>query len=57
MVLAHLSRRCNTPEAARAAVEPVLRAAGFVGRLVVATQDAPLAPFPLTEVLELPLAF
>ena len=56
VVLAHLSRRCNTPEAARAAVEPVLRAAGFIGRLVVATQDAPLAPFPLSEALELPLA-
>jgi len=55
VVLAHLSRRCNTPEAARAAVEPVLRAAGFAGRLVVATQDAPLAPFPLTETPNLPL--
>jgi phosphoribosyl 1,2-cyclic phosphodiesterase len=57
VVLAHLSRRCNSPAAARAAVEPVLRAAGFTGRLVVATQDAPLAPFPLTEALELPLGF
>jgi len=57
VVLAHLSRRCNSPEAARAAVEPVLRAAGFIGRLVVATQDAPLAPFPLSEMLELPLVF
>jgi phosphoribosyl 1,2-cyclic phosphodiesterase len=55
VVLAHLSRRCNTPEAARAAVEPVLRAAGFIGRLVVATQDVPLAPFPLTDLLQLPL--
>ncbi len=55
VVLAHLSRRCNTPEAARAAVEPVLRAAGFAGRLVVATQDAPLAPFSLTEMVDLPL--
>ena len=57
VVLAHLSRRCNSPEAARAAVEPVLRAAGFIGRLVVATQDAPVAPFPLTEALELPLGY
>jgi phosphoribosyl 1,2-cyclic phosphodiesterase len=54
VVLAHLSRRCNSPEAARAAVEPVLRAAGFAGRLVVATQDTPVAPFPLTEMLQLP---
>lgn len=55
VVLAHLSRRCNTPEAARAAVEPVLSAAGFAGRLVVATQDAPVAPFSLTELVDLPL--
>lgn len=55
VVLAHLSRRCNTPDAARAAVLPVLRAAGFIGRLVVATQDAPTASFPLTEILDLPL--
>jgi|KBSSwiStaDraftv2_1062776.scaffolds.fasta_scaffold145033_3 phosphoribosyl 1,2-cyclic phosphodiesterase len=54
VVLAHLSRRCNTPDAARAAVEPVLRAAGFAGRLVIATQDSPLAPFPLTDTLTLP---
>lgn len=57
IVLAHLSRQCNSPDAARAAVEPVLRAAGFVGRLVVATQDTPVAPFPLTEVLDLPLVY
>jgi len=54
VVLAHLSRRCNTPEAARAAVEPVLRTAGFAGRLVIATQNSPLPPFPLHEMLTLP---
>jgi phosphoribosyl 1,2-cyclic phosphodiesterase len=55
VVLAHLSRRCNSPDAARAAVEPVLRAAGFTGRLVVATQDMPLPAFSLTDVLEFSL--
>ncbi len=42
VVLAHLSARCNTPEAARAAVEPALAAAGFTGQLHVALQDHPL---------------
>lgn len=47
IVLAHLSRRCNTPEAARAAVEPVLRARGFDGVLAVALQGIPLPPIVL----------
>ena len=55
VVLAHLSRRCNSPEAARATIEPALRALGFVGRLVVATQDEPVARFPLSDKLELAL--
>lgn len=42
IVLAHLSQRCNTPEAARAAVEPVMRAIGFLGQVAVASQDSPL---------------
>lgn len=47
VVLAHLSRRCNTPDAAQAAVEPVLRRRGFTGVVRVATQDVPLPPLPL----------
>ena len=56
VVLAHLSRRCNTAEAARDAVAPVLRARGFDGVLAVALQHAPLAPIPLAPAPELPLA-
>lgn len=48
VVLAHLSQRCNSPDAARAAVEPVLRRSGFLGELYVAEQDAPLAPIRIT---------
>ncbi len=44
VVLAHLSESCNTAADARAAVEPVLGAAGFEGRLHVAEQAAPLPP-------------
>lgn len=39
VVLAHLSQRCNTPAAARSAVEPTLRARGFCGELAVAEQE------------------
>jgi phosphoribosyl 1,2-cyclic phosphodiesterase len=42
VVLAHLSQRCNTAAEARAAVEPALRRAGFLGALYVAEQDVPL---------------
>lgn len=42
VVLAHLSQQCNTPERARATVEPALRARGFAGELYVAEQEAPL---------------
>lgn len=44
VVLAHLSRQCNTAAEARAAVGPALRRAGFGGTLHVADQDAPLEP-------------
>ena len=47
VVLAHLSRRCNSPEAAHATVEPVLRRRGFTGIVRVALQDEPLPPIPL----------
>lgn len=47
VVLAHLSQRCNTPEHARERVESPLRAAGYVGSLHVAVQEAPLPPILL----------
>jgi phosphoribosyl 1,2-cyclic phosphodiesterase len=47
VVLAHLSRQCNTAEDARATVAPALRRAGFGGTLHVAEQDEPLGPIPV----------
>ncbi|MGH7628871.1 MAG: MBL fold metallo-hydrolase [Gemmatimonadales bacterium] len=44
VVLAHLSRHCNTPDDARATVEAALQRAGFAGALHVAGQDEPLGP-------------
>lgn len=42
VVLAHLSERCNTPEVARQAIEPVLEEEGCCAVLHVALQDMPL---------------
>ena len=42
VVLAHLSRQCNTAEDARATVAPALRRVRFAGVLHVADQDQPL---------------
>jgi phosphoribosyl 1,2-cyclic phosphodiesterase len=42
VVLAHLSRQCNSAADARAVVAPALRRAGFAGTLHVADQDEPL---------------
>jgi phosphoribosyl 1,2-cyclic phosphodiesterase len=42
VVLAHLSRQCNSAADARAVVAPALRRAGFRGALHVADQDEPL---------------
>jgi phosphoribosyl 1,2-cyclic phosphodiesterase len=47
VVLAHLSRQCNTADDARATVAPALRRAGFSGVLHVAEQDQPLGPVPV----------
>jgi hypothetical protein len=47
VVLAHLSRQCNTADDARATVAPALRRAGFGGALHVADQDEPLGPIPV----------
>lgn len=44
VVLAHLSRQCNTADDARATVASALRRAGFGGALHVADQDQPLGP-------------
>jgi phosphoribosyl 1,2-cyclic phosphodiesterase len=44
VVLAHLSRRCNTPDDARATVQAALRRAGFAGTLHIAGQDEPIGP-------------
>lgn len=48
VVLAHLSQRCNTPDAARAAVEPMLRKSGFAGAVHVAVQHEALPPLHLS---------
>lgn len=48
VVLAHLSQRCNSAEAATAAIGPALAEAGFRGALHVATQDGPMRPIVLT---------
>ena len=47
VVLAHLSRQCNSADEARATVAPALRRAGFAGSLHVADQDVPLPPIPV----------
>jgi phosphoribosyl 1,2-cyclic phosphodiesterase len=47
VVLAHLSRQCNTANDARATVASALRRAGFGGTLHVADQDEPLGPIPV----------
>ena len=47
VVLAHLSERCNAPDAARAVAAEALSAAGFLGRLEVAPQHETLGPFIL----------
>jgi phosphoribosyl 1,2-cyclic phosphodiesterase len=44
VVLAHLSRQCNSADDARATVGPALRRVGFGGVLHVADQDEPLGP-------------
>ncbi len=49
VVLAHLSQQCNSPDVARRTVEPLLRRRGFRGELLVAEQDAPLAPIQLSR--------
>jgi phosphoribosyl 1,2-cyclic phosphodiesterase len=44
VVLAHLSRQCNTAAVARATVAPALRRLRFGGALHIADQDRPLPP-------------
>ncbi len=47
IILAHLSQRCNSPDAARGTVEPALAARGFRGALHVAEQHGPMPPMTL----------
>lgn len=47
VVLAHLSRQCNEPAAARATVTEVLGPRGFRGTIAVAHQDQPVGPVPV----------
>lgn len=42
VVLAHLSQRCNTEEAARGTISAALAAEGYRGELVLAVQDGPM---------------
>jgi phosphoribosyl 1,2-cyclic phosphodiesterase len=49
VVLAHLSRQCNTADDARKTVALALRRAGFGGTLHVADQDEPLGPIPVVS--------
>ncbi|MDX2206243.1 MAG: MBL fold metallo-hydrolase [Gemmatimonadales bacterium] len=52
VVLAHLSQRCNSPEAAREAVLQRLDAAGFLGELHLADQDGGLPPIAVQAPLQ-----
>jgi phosphoribosyl 1,2-cyclic phosphodiesterase len=45
--LAHLSLRCNNPDAARSTVTEALTAQGFRGELVLAEQDGPMQPIEI----------
>jgi hypothetical protein len=47
VVLAHLSRQCNSADDARATVGPALRRVGFGGVLHIADQDEPLGPIAI----------
>jgi phosphoribosyl 1,2-cyclic phosphodiesterase len=49
VLLAHLSRRCNTEIAARETVEQALRSVGFTGDVLVARQDEPTGPLTLAH--------
>lgn len=47
VVLAHLSQRCNSADAARTTIGDALRACGFQGELILAEQDGPMAAIRL----------
>jgi len=49
VLLAHLSKRCNTEAAARDTVEQALRAVGFTGAVLVARQEAAIGPVTLAH--------
>ena len=52
VVLAHLSQRCNSQDAARSTMTDVLALRGFRGELVVAEQDGPMAAIRIRRPLQ-----
>lgn len=48
VVLAHLSQRCNSPDAARDTIAAALDACGYDGALFLAEQDGPMAAITIT---------
>jgi phosphoribosyl 1,2-cyclic phosphodiesterase len=52
VVLAHLSQRCNTHDAARTTVSDSLATFGFRGELILAAQDGPMSPIEITGPLQ-----
>ena len=44
VILAHLSQRCNSHDAARSTVAEMLATCGFRGELLLALQDGPMTP-------------
>jgi phosphoribosyl 1,2-cyclic phosphodiesterase len=56
VVLVHVSERCNDPALARRTVEAALKGRRYRGRLLIATQDRPLAAFSLGRADQLTLS-
>lgn len=52
VVLAHLSQRCNSAEAARATIGTALEDCRFIGDLILALQDGPMAALTIKGPLQ-----
>lgn len=52
VVLAHLSQRCNSHDAARSCITESLASSGFRGELIVALQDGPMTAIELVGPLQ-----